>query len=219
MKPLIGIIEWPYTDKDGDYIFEVSGNISNKIIEAGGIPIGIFPTKSEDYINKNNNEIGNMNTIESEDLLNTLDMVDGIIKPGALIIYNYEKFIHRYTIDRNMPYLGICAGMQLMCNTNEPILNHHNVEHKIRIYRGTLLADILKREEITVISKHRRKVILKDDYKVSAMSYDGVIEAIEDSNCNFNLGVQWHPELDNSDSTDRLFKGLVESAKVYRKMK
>ena len=51
------------------------------------------------------------------------------------------------------------------------------------------------------------------------MSYDGVVEAIEEARCNFNIGLQWHPELDNSESTERIFKGLVDRAKVYRKTK
>ena len=48
-----------------------------------------------------------------------------------------------------------------------------------------------------------------------------IIEAIENPNCNYNLGVQWHPEL--APATDevskKLFESLVEEAKVYRKIK
>lgn len=27
MKPIIGVIEWPYLDKDGDYIYEIPTQI------------------------------------------------------------------------------------------------------------------------------------------------------------------------------------------------
>ena len=52
MKPIIGIVEWPYVDKDGDLIYEVVNPIVEKISKYGGIPIGIFPTQVEDFQNK-----------------------------------------------------------------------------------------------------------------------------------------------------------------------
>ena len=220
MKPIIGIVEWPYLDKDSDEIYEVSTNIVNKVIDAGGVPIGIFPTKSENFISKNNSEIDSLTADESHELLSVLDRVDAIIKPGALRIYNYEKFIYRYTVVKNIPYLGICAGMQLMTDSeNEPVIGHKDVSHKVRIYRGTLLSSILQRDEIEVISKHRYRVSDSGVNNVSAKSYDGTIEALENPKCLYNLGLQWHPELDNTDSTERIFSSLVEKAKVYRKIK
>lgn len=220
MKPIIGIVEWPYLDKDSDSIYEVSTNIVNKVIDAGGIPVGIFPTKSEDYINKSNSEIDNLTVDESDELLSMLDRVDAIIKPGALRIYNYEKFIYNYTLVKNIPYLGICAGMQLMTDSKNELVNgHKDVSHKIRIYRGTLLSSILQRDEIEVMSKHRYRVSDNGINRISAKSYDSTIEALENPNCLFNLGLQWHPELDNTESTERIFNSLVENAKVYKKIK
>jgi hypothetical protein len=57
MKPIIGVVEWPYTDKDGDLIYEVPNSIIEKISKYGGIPIGIFPTQIEEYQNKKSNDI------------------------------------------------------------------------------------------------------------------------------------------------------------------
>lgn len=220
MKPIIGIVEWPYLDKDNDPMYEVSTNIVNKVIDAGGVPVGIFPTKSEDYINKKNSEISNLTADESHELLSVLDRVDAIIKPGALRIYNYEKFIYNYTVVKNIPYLGICAGMQLMTDSeNELVDGHKDVSHKVRIYRNTLLSRIIQRDEIEVMSRHRYRVSDSGINRVSAKSYDSTIEALENDKCLFNLGLQWHPELDNTESTERIFSSLVESAKVYKKIK
>tara|TARA_Y100000766_G_scaffold82280_1_gene69983 strand:- start:1570 stop:1788 length:219 start_codon:yes stop_codon:yes gene_type:complete len=48
---------------------------------------------------------------------------------------------------------------------------------------------------------------------VSAVSEDGVIEAIESTRSNYCLGVQWHPEflIDNKDIN--VIKSLITSAK------
>ncbi len=220
MKPLIGIVEWPYPDKDNDEMFEVSMNVINKVIEAGGTPIGIFPTKSEKYLSKKNNEIESFSADESHELLSVLDKVDAVIKPGALRIYDYEKLIHRYTLEKNIPYLGICAGMQIMAHSkNIPVEGHSNVKHNVKIKSYTLLESILGKNEIEVISKHRYCISDKGDNQISALADDGTIEAIENPNCSFNLGVQWHPELDDSESTKNIFGALTEYAKVYRKRK
>lgn len=52
MKPIIGIVEWPYSDKDGDPIYEVMLSVVEWVIRSGGRPIGIFPSNIEDFINK-----------------------------------------------------------------------------------------------------------------------------------------------------------------------
>lgn len=220
MKPLIGIVEWPYPDKDNDQIYEVSLSVINKVIEAGGTPIGIFPTKSEKYLDKKNDEIENFTAEESHELLSVLDKVDAVIKPGALRIYEYERLIHRYTLERNIPYLGICAGMQIMANTkNEPVEGHSNVKHNVNIKSYTLLESILGKNEIEVISKHRYRISDKGNNIISALANDGTIEAIENPSCSFNLGVQWHPELDDTEETKNIFRALTEYAKVYSKRK
>ena len=45
-----------------------------------------------------------------------------------------------------------------------------------------------------VNSRHNEHIDSVDNFVVSAISEDGIIEAIEDKNKNFVLGIQWHPE-------------------------
>ena len=52
MKPLIGIVEWPYQDKDGDVIYEILQPIIEWVVRSGGVPIGLFPTQIENYVEK-----------------------------------------------------------------------------------------------------------------------------------------------------------------------
>ena len=228
MKPIIGIIEWPYYDKDNDKIYEVMSDVVNWVNKSGGIPVGIFPTQVEDFVSKKVSDIDSMNADEADDLLSSIDRCDAIIKPGALRIYNHERLIHEYTVQKNMPYLGICAGMQIMAAyhypqeniKNETFVNHRN-RHNVRIYHNTLLEKIINKECISVISRHNYHIFSEGINKVAAVAEDGIIEAIENPNCSFNLGVQWHPELEDFDNVNsqNIFGELIEQAKTYSKRK
>ena len=60
MKPIIGIVEWPYEDKDTDRIYEIPSNIASWVIKSGGIPIGIFPGQAVNYYDIPGREIPSM---------------------------------------------------------------------------------------------------------------------------------------------------------------
>lgn len=228
MKPIIGIVEWPYKDEDGDLIYEVPNNIVEKISIHGGIPVGIFPTQIEDFQNKRLSEIDELTFIEKQDLIESLDRVDAIIKPGALKIYGYERYIYDYAFNKDIPYLGICAGMQMMAGyqnnkynnvKNETDIHHSKEEyaHTLRILKDTLLYNILKEEEIMVNSRHRYHIANPGINEVNAVSEDGIIEGIENRDKLFHLGVQWHPENLNDDNTNKIFDEFIESAKKVKR--
>jgi CTP synthase len=83
----------------------------------------------------NNNLIPNIHWIDSKDFeenskkLSTLDEVDGVIVPGGFGLSGIKGKIEtiRYTREHNIPYLGLCLGMQLavveyaqnVCGLNE----------------------------------------------------------------------------------------------------
>ena len=228
MKPIIGIVEWPYKDEDGDLIYEVPNNIVEKISKHGGIPVGIFPTQIEDFQNKRLSEIDELTFIEKQDLRESLDRVDAIIKPGALKIYGYERYIYDYAFNKDIPYLGICAGMQMMAGyqnnkynnvKNETDIHHSKEEyaHTLRILKDTLLYNILKEEEIMVNSRHRYHIESAGINEVNALSEDGIIEGIENRDKLFHLGVQWHPENLNDENTNKIFAEFIESAKKVKR--
>lgn len=226
MKPIIGIVGWPYIDKDGDLIYEVPNEIVENIVKHNGIPFGIFSSQKERYQLKNLNDIPDLNNLEMKQINEMLEICDAIIKPGALRIYNFEKYIHDYTTNNNMPYLGICAGMQLMVKgsnvKNNTYINHRSNEeyvHKLKILKETLLYDILRKEEIVVNSRHSYHIEDVGDMRINAYALDGIIEGIENPNLDFHLGLQWHPEDLNDDNTDLLFESFIDSAKKYQKRK
>lgn len=80
--------------------------------------------------------------------------------------------------------------------------------HKITINKNSLLFKILNKEELTVNSLH--SFAIPNTYlNISAYSIDGIIEAIEDKNKKFFLGVQWHPELLNDIYSKKIFDYFI----------
>lgn len=137
-----------------------------------------------------------------------LDMCDGIILPGGIKILPTDRYILEYAIDKTIPILGICLGMQTMSCYNEDIvieennkdgINHNQnldeiYKHKVKINKDSLLYKIIGEEEIMVNSYHKRHATENHIYQTVAYSEDGLIEAIEYPSDTFNIGVQWHPE-------------------------
>jgi len=122
-----------------------------------------------------------------------------------------RAFAYRVMIDYaahyKIPTLGICAGEQELAGFlggkitfNFSDKHKGGVEHKVLISKNSLLHRIVGIGEIKVNSYHSDIVDKKSggDFKITATSADGAIEAIEPNKpwSDFVLGVQWHPELD-----------------------
>jgi putative glutamine amidotransferase len=73
---------------------------------------------------------------------------------------------------------------------------------------GRILGD-----EVTVATYHHQGVADAPGYLSSAWAEDGILEAIEDPDAMFRVGVQWHPEAGDD---ARLFEWLVEAARRRR---
>lgn len=232
-KPIIGIVEWPYYDKDNDKMYEVMIPIVEWIVRSGGRPIGIFPTQIENFLEKRSQDIEEMTITELKELKESIMMCDAIIKPGATKIYPHESIIYDMVTKEDMPYLGICCGMQIMRNhdidyipneRNNSEIVHHSKDvyaHNVNIVENTKLHSILNKDHILVNSRHNFHVVNEGNKIVSAYATDGVIEALEEKNKLFNIGVQWHPELlpPTDENSTNLFGEFVESAKVYKNRK
>ena len=122
-----------------------------------------------------------------------------------------EKEVKRKLNNINIPVLGICLGMQEMGLTFSGNLVDISLEveeknHDIKINNNTLLYSIVKTNYITVNSRHK-SVVRDTNLIVSAVNGD-IIEAIEDTNKRFFLGIQWHPE--NMYDTDIYAKRIFD---------
>ena len=184
---IIGIIARKKIQENNKYYIGVYENYLNKIIKYGGVPIIIYPSDKIDYI---------------------LNKCDGILSPGGDDVDEYDKYIYKYTLDKDIPYLGICLGMQAMSNNLVDINNHYMTYHQIYINSNSKLYQIYKKNKIIVNSRHKSKIVSLKNHMISAISEDGVVEAIERIDKKFILGVQYHPE-DLTD--DKIFEYFINS--------
>ena len=133
---------------------------------------------------------------------------------------------------RNLPVLAICYGVQALNvafggtlwqdipSQLPKALKHHREEngprrfHTVDIVGDTLLHRILGVERLETNSSHHQAV--KDTpapLRQVAFSRDGVVEAIENPEHRFMLGVQWHPEsLTDRELHRKLFEAFVAEA-------
>ena len=67
--------------------------------------------------------------------------------------------------------------------------------HTVRIEKDSLLYKLFETEILPVNSFHHQAVKeVAPGFRVTARSSDGVIEAMESTECKSMMGVQWHPE-------------------------
>jgi len=127
-------------------------------------------------------------------------------------------------VERDLPILGVCRGMQLMAVAAGGSLHQHMPDvvgseehrpgvgvygaHDARFAAGSLAARIVG-ENLKVNSYHHQGVADPGTLTVTGWASDDTIESLEDPERSFYLGVQWHPE-----ATDdhRLFQALTEAA-------
>ena len=185
---------------EGHNINVVYDNFINSIITNGGIPIGIKLTKNY------------------KELIN---FCDGIIFQGGDDFEEYDVDCLKYVYDINKPVLGICLGMQLMGTLFEGKLidiNNHKKRllyaHSVTINKSSTLYNIFKTNTLKVNSRHK-SVLKNTKLKIVAISNDGYIEGVEDSNKKFFMGVQWHPEsmIDYDKKQNNLFKYFINCCK------
>ena len=239
MKPIIGMIARPDMASDDDKVICIWEKTRRAVVKKGGIPFLIIPNQDVEYDSIRPREVPRMTEEEINDLKLMVDMCDAILIPGGYRWYEYDEVIYNYALEKNMPILGICAGMQMMCRIdnnknnvaldttvlNETEINHHQREvkyvHKVELKNNTKLKAIIGKEIIDVNSKHNYHVENVSNLNISAISEDGLIEAIEYGDKDFVIGVQWHPEtmLDYDENANKLFDEFFDKAKVYKNIK
>lgn len=230
-KPIIGVIGRPDRVSDQDAVICIWEKIRKAIVQKGGIPLLVLPTQNVIYEDLSPRDVPKLTEEEKEDLKSLIDCCDGLLMPGAYKWYEYDRFIYQYACTRDFPILGICAGMQTMASMdndqreeevkrnakNETAINHHQRNqkyvHYVDIIDNTLLKKIVGVSRIEVNSKHNYHIQTTTDYIISAYAEDGLIEAIENPNQTFALGIQWHPEtmLEYDEYANKIMDAFIES--------
>lgn len=153
---------------------------------------------------------------------------------------SFELLIAQRALDMNMPIFGICNGLQLLnvalggtlIQHIPDVIKHSEINHEqpppkdkpshaISVMEDTMLFEIAEgKREFDVNSTHHQAIdIPGKGVVVSAISPDGVIEAIEVPNYNFVIGVQWHSEYLNTDLDHKLFSAFVNNCILDYKKK
>jgi len=226
-RPVVGITtyvtqaRWSYWDLEAaliplDYV--------RKVEDAGGRPLLVPP--------------------ELDAVDETLDVLDAVVFTGGsdLDPELYGEEAHPETsgvvrlrddaelallqaaLERDMPVLGICRGIQVlnvaMGGDLEQHLDGHKhdppgefLAHEVAIEPGTRLAEMLG-DRTTVMSHHHQGLrTLAPGLVETARADDGLLEAVEAPGKRFAVGVLWHPE---AGQDARLFETLVAEAARYR---
>jgi putative glutamine amidotransferase len=139
----------------------------------------------------------------------------------------FEVALTRAAVDRRLPVLGICRGMQLLNaalggkliqDLPEAIGSDRHrhtpgsfADHEVRLVPGSLASRAVGAERTTVKSHHHQGIAqLGEGLVATGWSLpDELIEAIELPEHGFALGVLWHPE---EDERSRVIAALVAAA-------
>lgn len=244
MKPLIGFTPTPQVEETDHGTFRrhaLSVYYSEAIEAAGGIPV-VLPAHYQ--------AVGEM-----------LDRLDGLILSGGGDIdpvrfgqelhpksdeidaerdaFEYNIFLE--AVQRDMPVLGICRGLQLI-NTAmggtlfqdiDDLMAHaqEHRQHTIPVHAETTyhsvtlapgehpLREILGTDTLDVNSFHHQGIeVLAEPLSAIAHADDGLIEAISYPDMTFCLAVQWHPEMLAGDRPDHagIFSAFIAATKAYQ---
>ena len=179
----------------------------------------------------------------------TLDVLDGVVFSGGIDVdpatYGAERDprtdpaqAHRdagelalltRALERDIPTLAICRGLQLLNVARGGDLVQHLPddvghdghratlgafsEHGVDVKEGTRLAEIIGARHGMVQSSHHQGVGRVGAGLVeTAWADDGSLEGLEDPDRRFAVAVLWHPEMEDD---KRLFEALVDEARRH----
>ena len=139
----------------------------------------------------------------------------------------FELALAQRAMERDIPLLGICRGMQLMniarggtlVQSLPEHLHRRSVgtfdgnDHPVRLEESSLAARATGEVSHDTLSHHHQGIDrVGDGLRVTARAEtDGTVEAVEDNERRFMLGVLWHPE---EDEADRLIAAFVEECRT-----
>jgi len=184
---------------------------------------------------------------ESPDLL--LDRIDGLLLAGGADVEpasygaaphpetgptwperdRFEIALAGRAIERDVPVLGACRGMEILNVALRGTLQQHLPDaigsdrhrhtpgrfsdHEVTLEPGSLAARATGSERSLVKSHHHQGLAELGEGLVATgwSPEDGVIEAIELPGEPYVLGVLWHPE---EDEASRVIASLVEAARA-----
>lgn len=212
---------------EGQNIAQLNTDYINAVSACGGAPFIVAPLKDKERL--------------IEAILNTADGIlfsgGGDIEPGIykeqrskecnepdLVRDYFEIELCAKAMERNIPVLGICRGLQVMCVADGGKILQHIENHSrndaprsevanVDIKDGSLLEKIIGAKMLKINSRHHQAVFGETCHlkAVAFCSEDRIIEAMEHRTNMFALGVQWHPEslFERCEGHKRIFESFI----------
>lgn len=210
-----------------DYLY-IDRAYAKAVEDAGGVPLHLPPQRDADTLA---DRIDALLVPGGDDFLpgpGSTYPTNVRFEPTAEDQLDFDRRLLAAALERDLPILGICYGMQLLSLHHGGRLHHHlpldvpdagphqlpeaDGRHPLRVESGTRLAGILGEDALPVNSLHHQAVAAAGEgMLVCATGPDGVIEAIESERARFAIGVQWHPEKLPGDERLPLFRALVDA--------
>lgn len=241
-RPVIGI-----TGNYADQTCTLAEGYYQSVLNAGGIPVIIPPRYVEegDDCSDLTGVLDNIDGIvfsgggDPNPLLfgeEPVVQLHGITPERDL----QELKLVRMAYDRQIPMLGICKGIQMInaalggtlyqdihSQKDGGVWVKHSQDedrrfpsHTVKVENGTLLHKLFGKDTLQVNSFHHQACKdIAPCLRLSAISPDGIVEAIESNEYKSILGVQWHPEtfvLRNSDEMMPIFHWLIAEAQEFK---
>ena len=200
----------------------------NAVIKAGGIPF-IIPFNTDENVTKEQiNYIDGLILSGGQDVSPQLFGEEPRQNIGETFLDrdNFEILLLKTAVKNKKPVLGICRGHQIInvafggslhqdLAYDKDIFIKHSQDskwdiptHTIETKKESFIESIYGNSAMVNSYHHQLVNKVADGFKVTALSKDSGIEAIENISDNtFILGVQWHPEA--------LFHKDVHSLKLF----
>jgi putative glutamine amidotransferase len=248
-RPLIGIICGPHYE-DGALFYGLLPTYARSVAAAGGLPVLIVPAVDEATLRETYQRMDAVLMAGGADVDPVHYGMEMTPKVYGVDPWrdHAELSVIRWAAQDDKPLLGICRGCQMMnvalggtlyrdipseypdfTGVNHSLhgaVARKEPAHRVDIFANSRLAAALAVPEgaLAVNSMHHQAVRdVAPSLKVSALSEDGIVEAIELPEARFFIGVQWHPEellqseLESRAAMERLFRAFVEAARTKQR--
>jgi putative glutamine amidotransferase len=235
-RPLIGVTAYEVPASFGHWTdvqtVMVPSTYTRSVLRAGGLPVAIPPMEGVEQV---------LDVLDGIVFTGGSDIDPEVYgqaaHPETAGLYRHrddsELALMRAALERALPMLAICRGMQLLNVVRGGDLHQHLgdvlpdaaihrgtpgrfAEHTVRVEQGTTLASLIGSETSTHSFHHQAPNRIGAGLRVSAVADDGSVEAIEDPNMRFTVGVLWHPE-ESPEGGAPLFRELVSRAQDRRR--
>lgn len=239
-KPVIGIVCPRHSSDDPfDDFTRFTNSFPKRIIEAGGTPIGlIFPFGKFNYDEASlcDGFLFQGGPLIESSQLSTVHYAIEREKPilgiclGAQTMAGYEWLSHEFDDMLSYEIIESCFKPEYEDYFIEKRSGHNELspfsleqieesKHAVLLDCNSKVAEAFGDSFVLAPSLHNfvisdRNFVFNYHFKVSGRSSDGVIEAIESTNDVWQVGVQFHPELEDHNKT--LFKKFVSECRKSR---